>query len=158
LDFVSSGLPANLAELVSRNVEIKARVVEQDERETGTARMALNFGHTVGHAIEQATGYGTYKHGEAVAVGIRAALHLSQRKFGLTLKEIERVEQALAANQLPLQATGVSRDALWEAMRRDKKVRGSAITWVLCPRLGEVATSTDVSQADVDEVLNLVLK
>ena len=89
-------------DLISRNVAIKARIVENDELETLDIRALLNFGHTIGHGIEAAVPYGTILHGEAVALGMRAALFLSERKAGLSSSDANKSLRTLQALELPL--------------------------------------------------------
>src|ERR1700722_15698115 len=93
---------SDLDEIIEKCVTIKARIVEQDEFEEKGLRALLNFGHTIGHAIEKATGYNTYLHGEAISLGMRAAAWLSAWQAGLPESEARRIESALAANGLPL--------------------------------------------------------
>ena len=93
---------ADLDEIIEKCVAIKARVVENDEFETKGERALLNFGHTIGHAIEKATGYKTYLHGEAISLGMRAAAWLSRREAGLSQEDARDLDLALIANQLPV--------------------------------------------------------
>jgi len=93
---------ADLAEIIEKCVSIKARIVEQDEFEEKGLRALLNFGHTLGHAMEKATGYTKYLHGEAIALGMRAAAWLSHWEGLLSLEEVQALEQALLANGLPV--------------------------------------------------------
>lgn len=93
---------ARLPDLIARNVAIKARIVENDELETLDIRALLNFGHTIGHGIEAAVPYGTILHGEAVALGMRAALFLSERKASLSSFDANKILRTLQALELPL--------------------------------------------------------
>ena len=93
----------------SRSIELKAGVVERDERETGE-RMLLNYGHTVGHALEAATGYGALLHGEAVAVGMQAAARIAHRMGMLDAAAVERQRRLLERLGLQLRTPGVTRD------------------------------------------------
>ena len=111
-------------------VRTKLRVVAADERDGG-ARQALNLGHTVGHAIETATGYARYRHGEAVGLGLLAALRLSGQD---ALREL--VEELLAQAGLPTRLEGVDAAAVAEATARDKKRTGEAVPFVLVRRAG----------------------
>src|SRR5205814_8642078 len=92
---------ANLPALICRNIEIKAKIVAADEDETKGERALLNFGDTVGHAIERAGDYANFLHGEAVSLGIVAACEVSMRKAGLAETERERILSALRAFDLP---------------------------------------------------------
>jgi 3-dehydroquinate synthase len=134
---------ADLAAVVRRCCALKARVVEADEHETARegGRALLNLGHTFGHAIEQVTGYGTYLHGEAVAIGLAAAARLSQKIGYIGAEDVGRVETVLAAHGLPVRLKEpLAIDGLVAAMARDKKVRAGALRFVVLRRLGEAAT------------------
>jgi 3-dehydroquinate synthase len=154
---VKSGLPRDWSTIVKRCVEIKAEIVTADERETTGRRAWLNFGHTLGHAIEAAAGYGELLHGEAVAIGLRAAAHLSRVKLGLSSEEVTQIESALVANHLPLEARGVDRERVRRALGQDKKIQAGVNRWVLVPRIGEAVLRTDVSASDVETLLDLVV-
>jgi shikimate kinase/3-dehydroquinate synthase len=117
--------------------------VAADERDDG-ARQALNLGHTVGHAIETATGYGRYRHGEAVGLGLLAALRLSGQE---TLREL--VEGLLAQAGLPTRLDGVDAAAVAQATTRDKKRTGEAVPYVLVQAPGRVTTGHAVGAAEV---------
>jgi 3-dehydroquinate synthetase len=116
-------------------VAIKAAVVERDEGERGE-RALLNYGHTLGHAIEQATGYGRWLHGEAVSIGMAFAARLG-RRVGVTPAEvIERQDALLAGMGLPARLDTLPVEALLDAMTRDKKTRDGQIRWVIPLALG----------------------
>lgn len=137
----------DLAGVIRRCCEAKARVVEADEFERAAqgGRALLNLGHTFGHAIEQATGYGVYLHGEAVAIGLAAAARLSLKLGYLSPVDIARVESLILSHGLPVRLREpVSLAALTEAMARDKKVRAGRLRFVVLKRLGEAATQGDV--------------
>ena len=124
-------------------VRTKLRVVAADERDGG-ARQALNLGHTVGHAIETATGYARYRHGEAVGLGLLAALRLSGQD---ALRDL--VEDLLAQAGLPTRLEGVDAAAVAEATARDKKRTGEAVPYVLVQAPGRVTTGHAVGAPDV---------
>jgi len=135
-----------LAELVTRNVAIKAAVVEEDERETSGVRALLNFGHTIGHGIEAAGGYGRFLHGEAISLGLVAAVRLSCELAGLAQEEGDRLVAALKAYGLPTRLPeDVPVDAILETMRRDKKFEEGQIRFVLLERLGSAFVSEAVT-------------
>jgi len=141
-------MPA-LVELVERNVQVKADVVRQDEREAGI-RAHLNLGHTFGHAIEATSGYGQLLHGEAVGLGMLAAGDLAER-LGLCGPEVRtRIAAALSAAGLPVQAELAPADALRDAMSRDKKVSGSRVRFVLPARIGQVVMRDEVPDRLID--------
>jgi shikimate kinase/3-dehydroquinate synthase len=121
----------------------KLAVVAEDERDAGR-RQVLNLGHTVGHAIEAATGYERYRHGEAVGIGLLCALRLSGREALL-----EEVEALLEARGLPLRFEGASVDDVLALVQRDKKRRGGAVPFVLVEDAGRVTPGHEVPEADV---------
>jgi shikimate kinase / 3-dehydroquinate synthase len=124
-------------------IRTKLAVVKDDERDAGR-RQLLNLGHTVGHAIEAATGYTRYRHGEAVAVGLLVALRLSGR--GPLRNE---VAELLAQHGLPRSFSGASTDAVLELVERDKKRRGGRVPFVLVQAPGDVTPGHDVPAADL---------
>lgn len=128
-----------LAHVVARCCAIKADVVSQDETESDL-RAILNFGHTIGHAIEAVSGYGRWLHGEAIAVGMTLAARLSQALLGLPPDEAGRLTALLCAAGLPVAArwNTAQQRRLIEAMLRDKKVRAGEIRFVLARHLGAV--------------------
>jgi 3-dehydroquinate synthetase len=138
------------AEVILGCVRTKLAVVAADERDVGR-RQVLNLGHTVGHAIEAATDYTRYRHGEAVAVGLLVALRLSGRE---PLRS--EVAELLAARGLPRTFSGASTDAVLELVERDKKRRGGRVPFVLVDAPGDVTPGHDVPaeelRAAVDEV------
>jgi 3-dehydroquinate synthase len=151
LDALDPDAPRDsLAPLVARNIAIKAAIVGEDEHERTDTRALLNFGHTVAHAIENAAGYGRFLHGEAVSLGLAAALEISLRKCGLAAADADRVRGKLSAFGLPLTLPDdLTNDALLAAARRDKKFTGGRIRYVVCPRLGEAFVAEDVTEDDI---------
>lgn len=150
-DDALAGHPRLLGELTRRSVEVKARLVAADEREAGE-RALLNYGHTVGHAIEAIGGYETYLHGEAIALGMVFAARLGER---LAISEPGLAERTVAIlSRLGLPTGGIRLDhaRVWELMRRDKKVRGG-VRFVLCPRPGTGVVVDQPAVELVDEVL-----
>jgi 3-dehydroquinate synthase len=154
---ITDGAPADLTPVIMRCVKIKARVVEADEHETTGERALLNFGHTLGHAIERVAGYGKYLHGEAVAVGIHAATLLSQRTLGLPAEDVEAIKKTLVKNGLPLQALGLNITEIKQVLAQDKKVMDGVNRWVLSPKIGKALVTSKVKPADVDAVIEEVL-
>ena len=122
-------------------VRTKLAVVAEDERDAGR-RQVLNLGHTVGHAIEAATGYTRYRHGEAVAVGLLVALRLSRRD-----QLRDEVAELLGARGLPLSFTGASVDDVLALVERDKKRTGGRVPFVLVEAPGEVSPGHEVDAA-----------
>ncbi len=151
LNALSPGLPA----VIRRCCESKAGIVAADELETATAdgRALLNLGHTFGHAIEQVTGYTAYLHGEAVAIGLAGAAHLSQLLGLIPASEVTRIERVLAAHQLPVRLRmPLSVTALQAATTRDKKSRADGVRFVVLNALGTAATRSGVPPALVEAV------
>jgi 3-dehydroquinate synthase len=150
LDGLATAAANDLPTLISRNVKIKALIVAEDEFETLGLRALLNFGHTVGHAIENTAGYGRFLHGEAISIGLAVALDLSRKKAGLPEAAARRVLDALDNFQLPVTVPpDLSTDTLIAALRRDKKFSDGAIRFVLVPELGTAVVSSDVTEADL---------
>jgi len=158
IDEVAQG-NGDLPELIRRNIAVKARIVEQDEYETKGLRALLNFGHTLGHAIEAGAGYGGYLHGEAIALGLRAAARLSVSHSTLSADEASQIEQTLARFRLPLTLPDepqFSTDELIRIARSDKKYDQGSIRFVLLRSLGDAFVSHDVTEADLRVVLDLL--
>jgi 3-dehydroquinate synthase len=154
LDTVASLEPAGLPDMIRRNVEIKAAIVSADENETTGERALLNFGHTIGHAIEAAAGYGALLHGEAISLGLVAACRLSVKKAGLDPQEAQVVIGLLQKYKLPVRLPpAVSIEAVLEALKADKKFEEGSIRFVLCPRLGEAFVSKDVTMAEISQAV-----
>ncbi|SMD06457.1 3-dehydroquinate synthase [Sporomusa malonica] len=145
--------PDELIEVISRCCQIKAAVVAQDERET-SLRMILNFGHTIGHAVEGVGGYSEYNHGEAVAIGMHGAALLSSSLHLCSTAASAAVKQLITGMGLPLTAPGYGTDELLGYLARDKKVVDSKVNWVLMQDVGRVTITQDVSEEHVRAVLS----
>jgi 3-dehydroquinate synthase len=130
--------PALLSQVIVRCCRIKADVVGADETEQGL-RAILNFGHTIGHALEAVSGYGRFLHGEAISIGQVLAARLSSEGVGLSTDEADRIRRLFEVAGLPVQLRlrPSARRALIAAMLHDKKVSRGAVNFVLVPRLGE---------------------
>src|SRR5579864_997933 len=139
---------AALTHAIHRSCAIKAGIVAADEREAGE-RALLNFGHTFGHAIEAAQGYGEWLHGEAVAAGMVCAAKLSERVCGFDPVEAQRLVKLIAAAGLPTMPPTINADRWVELMRRDKKVERGAMRFVVLDRLGHAGVHNDVPASDV---------
>lgn len=140
-----------LAPLVRRNVEIKAAIVDADERETTGERALLNFGHTIGHAIERAGEYRDFLHGEAISLGIVAACEVSVRKAGLSEAERARIIETLQSFELPTRLPAdFPKKRILEAIRFDKKFAQSQVRFVVVPAIGSARLSSDVTMADIE--------
>jgi 3-dehydroquinate synthase len=137
---------------VRRSCEIKARIVAADEREHGQ-RALLNLGHTFGHAIETATGYGEWLHGEAVAIGMLLAADLSQRLGWIDVTDVERIRVLLRRAELPVAAPPIGAARAFELMGMDKKVLQGRIRLVLLRKLGAGIVSVDYPADALQETL-----
>jgi 3-dehydroquinate synthase len=134
---------AALAEAIFRAASLKARVVRADEREAGQ-RALLNLGHTLGHALEVTSGYGTWTHGEAVAAGLAFAACLSERQGVLDLGTRRRIVALLEQMKYPVQFSGVAVEKVVESMQFDKKSKGGAPRWVLLCGIGAAKWGVEV--------------
>lgn len=140
-----------LEDMITEAARIKAEIVARDEREQNV-RAILNFGHTVGHAVEAVSGF-ALKHGQAVALGMMAAARISSRMGFLDESEVVRLEKLILAAGLPVKMPGLDKEAVMEAMRHDKKVRGDKIRFVLLKSIGNAFISDEVDLDLVREVL-----
>jgi len=147
--------PKMLAAVVARCCEIKAEVVGRDETDGGP-RAILNFGHTVGHAIENISGYGRFLHGEAIAIGQIAAAKLSHAVLGLPERDVARIENLFRRAGLPttVKLRAGQRPKLFAAMRLDKKVSGGEIKFVLAKRIGRVVWGQRGPENQIHQVLD----
>jgi len=146
--------PPTLQSIVARNCEIKAKVVEADEREAGV-RAVLNFGHTVGHAVEAALGYGVVTHGEAVAYGMLVAAHLSVQRGLCPREDAARLEKLLRRFEL-IPGTRPSPERLETYIVRDKKRRDGVLQFVLTPGVGSVTLAPVSSGNELRDALHSV--
>jgi len=145
------------ADLLARNIAIKARVVEEDEKETSGTRALLNFGHTIGHGIEASVPYGELLHGEAISLGIRAALILSVTHAGLPQAQADRVINLLKQYQLPtVLPAHITTETIVEKMKTDKKFMAGQIKFILLCKLGEAFISSDLSMEDLTEAIEKI--
>lgn len=148
-DAVSRLDPAALTHVVTRCCRIKADVVQEDPRETTGLRAILNYGHTVGHALEQVSGFGRYRHGEAVAVGMMAAARVALNRGLIDEAYLARQAALLAAFGLPTSADELTAPDLIAALYRDKKTEGGRLRFVLPVAIGRVALFKDVTEEEV---------
>ena len=145
--------PSALAHAIHRSCEIKAQVVARDEREQGE-RALLNFGHTFGHAIESATGYQQWLHGEAVALGLLMAADLSRRLGQVSTAELARLRSLLLRAGLPVSAPSIGAARALEYMRVDKKVKAGRVRLVLMQGIGHALLSADYPDAALEATLS----
>ena len=145
-------------EAIRRSVAIKGEIVSADEFETGDRRVLLNYGHTIGHAIEAVSGYGRYLHGEAVAIGMMAAANIAARLGMIDVELVERQRRVLESYNLPTTAKDLDAEAIINATKIDKKSRGGTIRWVLLEGPGQATTRRDVPDDVVLEAVLAVLE
>ncbi|MCD6234614.1 MAG: 3-dehydroquinate synthase [Candidatus Marinimicrobia bacterium] len=140
---------------IIRAIEIKSFIVSADEHESNL-RMVLNFGHTIGHAVEHTAGYGTYTHGEAVIIGMCAALKLSTDMGLLPADVSQQYIQHLLRIPVPGSLKKYDTDRMYEAMTHDKKVRNGKIQFVLLQKIGDAVIRDDVPKSIIYETLEWV--
>jgi 3-dehydroquinate synthase len=144
--------PAALAHAVRRSCELKARIVAEDERESG-ARALLNFGHTFGHAVEAATGYGRWLHGEAVAAGMVMAAELTELMGYLKKADVGRVRALLQRAGLPVRGPTLPPERLLELMTLDKKAAQGRTRFVVLEAIGRGALRADIEERVVRQAI-----
>jgi 3-dehydroquinate synthase len=152
-DWKASEAPA-LKRLVLRNVKIKSKIVAKDEDDLTGDRALLNFGHTVGHAIERAGNYRKFLHGEALSLGIVAACTVSIKKAGLPPRQRDAVMDVLQRFDLPTcLPKNFPRNKIVSAVKFDKKFQSGKIRFVVTPRIGAAYLATDVTLNDIREAV-----
>jgi 3-dehydroquinate synthase len=151
---LAKGEPAALVDAIARSVELKGEVVSSDHEESGL-RMILNYGHTVGHAIEAATGYQRYLHGEAVSIGMEAASLISQSVGMLDSADAARQRALLRALNLPVSCE-VEPAALAPALTLDKKNRAGRINWIMLAGIGQAEIRSDIPAEAVERAIQRV--
>jgi 3-dehydroquinate synthase len=151
----SSRQPLALQSLIKRNIKIKAAVVARDERDRSGERAILNFGHTVGHAIERAGNYRKFLHGEALSLGIVAACAVSIKRAGLAPRQRDAVINLLQRFDLPTRLPkNFPREKIFKALKFDKKFEAGKICFVVTPRMGAACLRSDVTLEDIHEAIN----
>jgi 3-dehydroquinate synthase len=141
-----------LTRVVAGSCRLKASVVERDEQEA-ELRAVLNYGHTIGHAVEAVTGYARWTHGEAVSLGIAAEARLAERLGVGSRETANRQIELLRAVGLPVRDSGAAPSAVLEALGRDKKSREGRVPFVLAPEIGRFTVVFDVPREAVLETL-----
>ncbi|MAQ11922.1 MAG: 3-dehydroquinate synthase [Chloroflexi bacterium] len=145
--------PEISTEVIRRSMAIKANVVSQDERETLGIRIMLNYGHTIGHALESSTEYGQFFHGEGVSIGMMGAASMAQ-EMGLHSQDIvDRQRRLLDRFNLPTSAKGVNVDDILKGMSLDKKVQDGSKRWVMLEEVGRSVVRTDVPEELVQKTV-----
>jgi 3-dehydroquinate synthase len=139
--------------IIKRSCEIKAEVVSKDERESGL-RSILNFGHTIGHAIETATGYRRYLHGEAVAIGMCLEAKLSNKLKFIGSDKVRRIKSIVESYGLPSEMPeGIDIKHILSSMELDKKAVAGELRFILPERIGKVKIHKGVSERVIRELL-----
>ncbi len=145
--------PEISTEVIRRSMAIKANVVSQDERETLGIRIMLNYGHTIGHALESTTEYGQFFHGEGVSVGMMGAATMAQ-EMGLHSQDlVDRQRHLLERFSLPTSAKGLNVSDILGAMSLDKKVQSGSKRWVMLEEVGRSVVRTDVPEELVEKTV-----
>jgi 3-dehydroquinate synthase len=157
MDAILKGVSDKLPSIIARCVEIKVRIVERDAREKKGLRQLLNFGHSIGHAIEAAAGYKDYLHGEAISIGMFAAAFISTSITGMEPVDRIRLGTLLTKAGLPLTARKrITRDKILEHLARDKKSRDGSVRFVLLEKLGRAVSGCEVTPEILDVALQAV--
>jgi 3-dehydroquinate synthase len=141
-----------LTEVTARSARLKALIVSSDPHERGL-RAILNYGHTIAHAIESVTGYSEYLHGEAVSIGMAGAARISERMGLIDEETLTRQLDLQRAFGLPLQASGLARDAVLDAMLMDKKVVDGKARFILLEGIGHAVVRDDVPAELIEETV-----
>ncbi|MEJ2683469.1 MAG: 3-dehydroquinate synthase [Candidatus Sulfobium sp.] len=142
-----------VAHIVKRSCEIKADVVSRDERESGL-RAILNYGHTIGHAIETASGYGKHLHGEAVAIGMCLEARLARAKGLISAEQTDRIEALVRSYGLPFELPAETDPAvLFSSMKLDKKAVAGELRFVLPEEIGKVRIEGGISREDIERIM-----
>jgi 3-dehydroquinate synthase len=152
MDELLAADPIALTHVIHRSCEIKAEIVGRDEREQGD-RALLNLGHTFGHAIESATSYKHWLHGEAIGAGLLMAAAMSRECGLLAAADVVRVEKLIARAGLPTRIEAVSPESALEHMRIDKKVQSGRIRLILLRKIGDTFITAEYSEAALDRTL-----
>ena len=145
----------NLAPLIRRNIEIKSKIVTKDEGDRTGERALLNFGHTVGHAIERAGDYREFLHGEAISLGIVAACDVSIKRAGLPRDQRNGIVDLLQKFELPTHLPpNFPREQIFDALQYDKKFEGGKIRFVVTSGIGSAHLSSEVTVEDIREAFD----
>ncbi len=141
-----------LTRIITRCIQLKMDIVKRDERDSGL-RNILNYGHTFGHALEAITEYGTWLHGEAVAIGMEVAGRIAVERGLLTIEHALRQHKLLQALHLPIRCPAIDIEFVMEKMQHDKKVRAGRTRWVLPTNIGHAEVFDDIP---LDSVRNAI--
>lgn len=139
--------------LINKAIETKIKVVEEDEREEKGIRQYLNFGHTLGHAIEKASNYRRYTHGEAVAIGMIGESIIAEKMRLFSPSCLKKLIRLLVRAKLPVKAKNLDPEKIFEALKVDKKIREGKQVFVLPKAIGQVVLVDDIPQSLVKKVI-----
>ncbi len=154
IELVIKKQPEALAYIIERSCINKARIVEQDEHESGI-RALLNLGHTFGHAIEAGFGYGKWLHGEAVAIGMVMAAQMSRQLGWLSEASLARTKSLIKRASLPVEPfAGLTKEKMLELMKLDKKVEDGNLKLILLEDIGKAVVSSDYKEEVLDSVID----
>lgn len=144
-----------LQSLIKRNIEIKSKIIAMDEYDRTGKRALLNFGHTIGHAIERAGNYRQFLHGEAVSLGIVAACAISVRRAGLSTKQRDVIVHLLQRFGLPTHLPkNFRRRKILDAIQFDKKFEGGKIRFIVTPKIGAARVANNITLDDIREAIS----
>jgi 3-dehydroquinate synthase len=145
--------PEISTEVIRRSMAIKADIVSQDERETLGIRILLNYGHTIGHALESTTEYGKFMHGEGVSIGMMGVARMGQQLGMISEDVVARQRKLLQRFNLPIKAVGIPVDDIRLAMSLDKKVQSGTNRWVMLESVGTAVVRQDIPWDIVEDTL-----
>ena len=149
-----AGAAPALQQLIKRNIQIKSRIVAKDERDRKGQRALLNFGHTVGHAIERAGNYRKFLHGEAVSLGIVAACAISVKRAGLPPDQCAAIVDLLERFGLPTRLPPkFPRQKIFDALKFDKKFEAGKVRFIVTPRIGVAYVAKEVTLDDIRDAV-----
>jgi 3-dehydroquinate synthase len=163
--FAQENFLKDLQKLIAAQVAFKAKIVEQDEKENAgridkKSRKILNFGHTVGHALEKVTGYKRFKHGEAVGYGILAAAEISKDVANFVQDDIKSLNDVVRLTGNLPNAENIEIDAIIRAISFDKKSIGESVQWILLERIGKpkIISGTDIPKSVIEKSLRKIFQ
>ena len=142
--------------MIRLSIKIKAQIVAEDERETLDRRILLNYGHTIGHALETVTKYNQLLHGEAVSIGMMGAAIISRNMNMLEESSMKRQQDVLGKFSLPTHASGISPEKIAHSMLRDKKMDSGTLKWVLLKEIGDAIVNKNVPEDIVNQALQTI--
>lgn len=151
---IQKRIPDVICDMVKRSCEIKREVVEQDPKEEGV-RALLNFGHSIGHAVEKLMNF-TLLHGECVSIGMVGAAEISYKKGYLTKEELNSLKDLLLFFSLPIHIDGLKNEDILAAMQKDKKVDAGKIRFILLQSIGDAFITTSLTNQEISDAIRLL--